>query len=214
MKKEDPAKLPKVEWFPIGKISPHPGNPRAITQKDFDSLVKSIEEDPGLFHARPLLLSDRTGELIIIGGDKRFRAAKKLGWKTVPGIILSGLNELDEKRILIKDNGKWGEWDWDMLANNWVGLPLSDWGTPIPEDWSSVDVLESGKNIGNNNYGDLSSHSNCPMNILGIGGNVPYETMEIIKKKLMDHGAKEDIDNTEILTEMFTFISKKWGKSP
>lgn len=74
-----PTKLPKIEWIPIGKIKPHKANPRGITTKQYDYLVKSIGEDPGLFYARPLLCSDRTGELIILGGDKRYRAAKKLG---------------------------------------------------------------------------------------------------------------------------------------
>jgi len=142
MKKEEQAKLPKVEWFPIGKIKPHPENPRGITQRDFDNLVDSIKEDPGLFHARPLLLSDRTGELIIVGGDKRFRAAKKLGWKTVPGIILSGLNEIDEKRVLAKDNGKWGEWDWDILANSWSDYPLGKWGIHVPEINSEIKEIK------------------------------------------------------------------------
>lgn len=36
----------------------------------------------------------------------------------------------------MKDNGSFGAWDWDALANEWDELPLGDWGVPawkVPE---------------------------------------------------------------------------------
>jgi hypothetical protein len=67
----------------------------------------------------------------------RLRAAQKLGYKEVPVIILPGLTEAQEKEITIKDNGAWGQWDFDALANAWSDLPLKDWGVDIPADWAA-----------------------------------------------------------------------------
>jgi len=125
----------KIEHLPIGKVKLNPDNPRQISNKDFQSLVKSLQDCPDMFEARPLLCSDRTGKLIVLGGNMRLRAAQKLDYKDVPVIILPGLTEAQEKEITIKDNGKWGEWSWEDLANSWSDLPLQDWGVELPADW-------------------------------------------------------------------------------
>jgi DNA modification methylase len=67
----------------------------------------------------------------------RWRSAKELKWKEVPVIIMPGLTEAQEKEIAIKDNGDFGEWDFDVLANSWGDLPLDDWGVNLPEDWAA-----------------------------------------------------------------------------
>ena len=124
-----------ITHLPIGSVKLNPANPRQIGTKEFMSLVKSLKDCPEMFEARPLLVSDRTGEYIVLGGNMRLRAAQKLGYKEVPAVILSGLTEAKEREIIIKDNGAWGEWDWDALANEWGDLPLSDWGVLMPTDW-------------------------------------------------------------------------------
>jgi hypothetical protein len=122
----------KIEHIAIGKVKLNPDNPRQISNKDFKSLVKSLHDCSAMFEARPLLCSNRTGKLIILGGNMRLLAAQKLNYKEVPVIILPGLTEAQEKEITIKDNGAWGQWDFDALANAWSGLPLKDWGINIP----------------------------------------------------------------------------------
>ncbi|MFA5379568.1 MAG: DNA methyltransferase [Dehalococcoidia bacterium] len=130
----------KIDHLPIGKVRLNPDNPRQIGTKEFMSLVKSLKDCPDMFEARPLLVSDRTGEHIVLGGNMRLRAAQKLGYKEVPAIILSGLTEAQEREIAIKDNGAWGEWDWDALANEWGDVPLAEWGVDIPTDWATDQV--------------------------------------------------------------------------
>jgi ParB-like chromosome segregation protein Spo0J len=125
----------KIEHLPINKLKPNPDNPRFIRDEKFKSLVKSLKDCPDLFEARPCICSDRTGELIIIGGNMRWRSAKELKWKEVPVIIMPGLTEAQEKEIAIRDNGAWGEWDFDVLANSWGDLPLDDWGVDLPDGW-------------------------------------------------------------------------------
>jgi DNA modification methylase len=130
----------KIDHLPIGKVKLNPDNPRQIGTKEFMSLVKSLKDCPDMFEVRPLLVSDRTGESIVLGGNMRLRAAQKLGYKEVPVIVLPGLTEAQEKEITIKDNGAWGEWDFDALANSWGDLPLKDWGVDIPADWGADQV--------------------------------------------------------------------------
>lgn len=140
-KKSSPQ--PEVVFIPTAKLKLNPNNPRQIKTKEFESLVKSLEQDPEMFRARPILVSDRTGELVVIGGNMRLRAVKKLNMKEAPCFIMHGLTEEQEKRIAIKDNGAWGEWDWDALANAWGELPLNDWGLNIPADYAAVDGIDA-----------------------------------------------------------------------
>lgn len=49
-------------------------NPRTISDEQLDKLKESIRNNPDYFEARPIILSDRTGELIIIAGNQRYDA--------------------------------------------------------------------------------------------------------------------------------------------
>lgn len=124
----------KIQYIPINRARANPDNPRTLKSDAFKRLVKSLSECPDLFDARPCICSDRTGELIILGGNMRHRAAQELKYKQIPVIIMQGLTEAQEREIAIKDNGEFGEWDFDALANSWADLPLVDWGVPMPKD--------------------------------------------------------------------------------
>lgn len=118
-------------------------NPRIIRDKEFKNLCQSIKDNPKFFEARPLILSDRTGELVIIAGNQRYEAAKALKMKEAPTYLMEGLTEEKEKEITIRDNTNQGEWSMDDLANAWGDLPLADWGVKIPEDWGKdVDGID------------------------------------------------------------------------
>lgn len=94
-------------------------NPRKISKVSMEQLIKSITDNPDYFEARPIILSDRTGELVIIDGNQRYKAAKKIGLKQVPTILLSGLTEEREMEIIIRANVNNGEWDNDILRDEW-----------------------------------------------------------------------------------------------
>jgi DNA modification methylase len=71
-----------------------------------------------------------------MGGNMRLRAAKELKYSEVPVIVMSGLTPEEEREIVVKDNGEnFGEFDFDLLANNWSDEPLKDWGVDLPADW-------------------------------------------------------------------------------
>lgn len=106
-------------------------NPRIIKDEQFEKLCQSIERNPDYFNARPLILSNRTGKLVIIAGNQRFEAAKHLKLKEVPTYLIEGLTEEREKEIIIRDNVNNGEWDHDVLANEFDIDELDDWGLEL-----------------------------------------------------------------------------------
>lgn len=122
----------KVEYRPLESLKPLENNPRYIKEEDFERLCASVQNNPELFEAQPIILSDRTGELVIIAGNQRYRAAKEVGLKEVPTVLLTGLTEKKEKEIIIRTNITNGKWDYDRLANDdWSIEDLDDWGLNV-----------------------------------------------------------------------------------
>jgi DNA modification methylase len=120
----------KIEVISIGKIKLNPNNPRLIKDDKFTKLVQSIKDFPEMLEIRPIVVND---DMVILGGNMRFKACKEAGLKEVPIIKASGLSEEKQREFLIKDNVSGGEWDWDMLANQWDELELDAWGLDIPD---------------------------------------------------------------------------------
>ena len=118
-----------------GQVEGLPTNPRSWTKADIDRLARSLEETPELFEARPCIVYPYGDKYIVLGGNMRLTAAKKLKYKDVPCIVIPAETPIDKlKEIVIKDNGAFGAWDFDELANKWDDLPLTDWGVPAWEE--------------------------------------------------------------------------------
>lgn len=126
----------QVEYRELASLKKHPRNPRTIKDKSFKQLIASINENPDYFEARPVILSDRTGDLIIIAGNQRYEASRDIGLKQIPTILLPALTEDKEREIMVRDNVANGDWDYDMLANEWDSAELNEWGLEVP-DWDS-----------------------------------------------------------------------------
>lgn len=118
----------KVQYREINKLKLLENNPRTITERQLETLKESIKSNPDYFEARPLIISNRTGENVIIAGNQRYRAAKALGLTQVPCVVLEGLTEEREREIIIRDNVSNGAWDFDLLANEWDETKLANWG--------------------------------------------------------------------------------------
>jgi len=61
----------------------------------------------------------------------RYRALKELGYKEIPDNWVKKASELtdeEKRRFIIEDNVGFGEWDMDMLANEWDAEELEEWG--------------------------------------------------------------------------------------
>lgn len=117
----------KVEYRDISTLKHWNINPRKISKDELERLKRSLKEDPDWLEARPIALSDRTGELVVIAGNQRVKAAKALGLKEVPCVIYHCKDETEEKRKAIKDNHENGEWDEEIFAEFFKDDPLEEW---------------------------------------------------------------------------------------
>ena len=113
----------------VSEIKLNPSNPRTIKDDKFNKLVQSIKDLPQMLDIRPIVVNK---DMVILGGNMRFKACKEAGLKEVPIIIADNLTEEQEREFLIKDNVSGGEWDFEILANVWDVEQLSDWGLDVP----------------------------------------------------------------------------------
>jgi hypothetical protein len=118
----------KTELLPISEIKNNPNNPRVIKDDKFEKLVASIKEFPKMLEIRPIVVND---DMIVLGGNMRLKACKAAGLKEVPVLKASNLTEDEQRQFIIKDNVSGGEWDWDMLANEWDVEQLAEWGLDV-----------------------------------------------------------------------------------
>lgn len=116
----------------------NPNNPRVIKDDKFKKLVKSIKEFPEMLEARPVVVNP---DMIVLGGNMRLKALKEAGVKEVP-VYVASWDEIKQKQFIIKDNVGYGEWDWDMIANEWDTEELEEWGLDLP-DFSIGEELEA-----------------------------------------------------------------------
>jgi hypothetical protein len=111
----------------ISEVKLNPNNPRLIKDDKFKKLVQSIKDFPEMLNIRPIVVNQ---DMIILGGNMRYKACKEAGLKEIP-IIKTDLTEEQQREFLIKDNTSGGEWDWEVLANEWDSEQLEDWGLDL-----------------------------------------------------------------------------------
>ena len=129
----------KTKSVKIGDVKINPNNPRLIRDDKFAKLVQSIKDLPQMLAIRPIVVNT---DMVVLGGNMRLKACKEAGLKEVPIIIADNLTEEQQREFLIKDNVSGGEWDWQMLANDWDTEQLNDWGLDIP-NFEPEQVLEA-----------------------------------------------------------------------
>jgi DNA modification methylase len=113
----------------IGELKPNPNNPRIIKDDKFKKLVQSIKDLPEMAEVRPVVVNT---DMVVLGGNMRLKAMREAGWKEVP-IEVVDWDEDKQRQFIIKDNVSGGEWDWEMLANQWDADELNEWGLDLPE---------------------------------------------------------------------------------
>lgn len=113
----------------VKEIKPTLNNPRLIKDAKFKKLIKSIKEFPQMLEIRPIVVDET---MTILGGNMRLRACIAAGLFEVPIYIQKGLTEAQKREFIIKDNSGFGDWDWDILANEWNIELLNDWGVDLP----------------------------------------------------------------------------------
>ena len=170
----------------ISEIKSNPDNPRVIRDSQYNKLINSLAEFPEMLYKRPLIVfHNEKEELITLGGNMRLKALKELKFKEVPIIIADEWTEDQKKQFLIKDNVGFGEWDYDILGNEWDPQLLNDWGLEVPYFDNNV------------NLDDFFSENNDPAEkpeqftiVLNYTESEYNEIIEIFDKK---NGSKENI---------------------
>jgi hypothetical protein len=117
-----------MERVDIRQVRQNPDNPRVIKDNKFQKLVKSIQELPQMLELRPIVVNR---DMIVLGGNMRLKACEAAGLTQVPVVFADNLTPEQEREFIIKDNSSFGEWDWDLLANEWDVEQLQDWGMDI-----------------------------------------------------------------------------------
>jgi len=146
----------------ISKVKGNPKNPRIIKNDKFNKLKNSIKTLPNYMKLRPVIVDE---DMMVLGGNMRLKASIDLGKKEIWTDMFTQadcdeMNEIaiEEKRetktyleycddIIIKDNVSSGDWEWDMLANEWDSVQLAEWGLDVWENKDDVDYSEKNKEI-------------------------------------------------------------------
>lgn len=123
----------------ISKVKGNPNNPRIIKNDKFKKLVKSIQDFPEMLKLRPIVVDE---DMMVLGGNMRLKASKEAGLKEVWIEIAEGLTEEQKKEFIVKDNVGFGDWDWDMLANDWNSVQIAQWGLEV---WENKDDIVDDK---------------------------------------------------------------------
>ena len=146
------------QLLPIGKLQLNngqleglPKNPRYIKDDEYEKLKRSIQASPEFLEARMLLVYPLdNGNFVTIAGNMRLRACRELGFKELPCYVFKKDTPVEKLReYTIKDNANFGNWDYDILANeSWsddLDL-LSEWGAPIDflkqDEWDNLPPIE------------------------------------------------------------------------
>ncbi len=142
-----------IENINIKEIKPNSNNPRVIKDYKFKKLVRSIQNFPEMLDLRPIVVNE---DKVVLGGNMRLRACQEAGLEEVPIIIAKDLNEAKQKEFVVKDNLNYGEWDWDMLANEFDLMELDTYGLDLNPTLFNDKDEESIKGVTDEKFNDYT----------------------------------------------------------
>ena len=158
-----------MQLINIQEVKPNENNPRFIKDYKFKKLVKSIKEFPQMLKLRPIVVNS---DMVVLGGNMRLKACKEAGLKEVYILKADDLTEEQQREFIVKDNVGFGEWDWDVLGNEWNTQQLGDWG---------LEVWQGGEDVSNtNDYSNLDVDSKLDKFLDAKIKNltIPFESQE------------------------------------
>ena len=130
----------EIKIVKISELKENPKNPRFIKDDKFKKLCQSIKDFPEMLSIRPIIVDENN---TVLGGNMRLKACLDLKLKEVPVIFVNSLSEAQKAQFIIKDNVGFGEWDWDILQNEWDSVKLDEWGLDVPKfDSEETEVVQ------------------------------------------------------------------------
>jgi ParB-like chromosome segregation protein Spo0J len=132
-----------MELVKITQVRSNENNPRFIKDYKFKKLVTSIKEFPEMLKLRPIVVNS---DMVVLGGNMRLKACKEAGLKEVWVLKAEELTEAQQREFIVKDNVGFGEWDWDLLANEWDNTQLGEWGLDVLQFEESYDEEKLSEN--------------------------------------------------------------------
>ena len=112
----------------VENICENPANPRAITPKKFEQLVKSVKDAPWMLKLRPIVVNK---DGVILGGNMRYRACVEAGMTKVWVIWADKIEDEQARRFILRDNIDFGKWDVELLKKHYTQTELLKYGSEI-----------------------------------------------------------------------------------
>ena len=166
----------------VNLINRNNKNPRIIKDNRFKQLVNSVKEFPEMLKKRPLICySNNDGTYTVLGGNMRLEALKKIGIKKVPVILCDDWDESKKRQFTIKDNISFGNWDFEILANEFDLIQLQDWG------FEEINISKADLDELDRISDEIDLEETKKFTLI-----LPFKTrdeVKDIKKKLLQHGS-------------------------
>lgn len=186
----------------INKLIPNEDNPRYINEAKFKKLVKSIQDFPEMLEKRPIIVDEN---MFVLGGNMRLKACQKAGLKKVWIDQVTDWTEEQKKEFIIKDNIGFGEWDWDILGNNWITDNLQNWGLEVPNWENDIEYVDDEDIDDEFDYPDDIEKSHVRMVQLFFND----KTEPIFKE--LELKAREDLETDNVTDTVFELFKKHYG---
>ena len=130
----------------INKLKPAFYNPRQIiSTKQYKDLKESIEK---FTLCDPIIINK---DMTVIGGHQRLKICKELRYTEIDCVVLD-LTKDEEKELNVRLNKSGGEWDMDLLANEFEIEELKDWGFKEIELGLNIDKIDNDEEPKDDNY--------------------------------------------------------------
>ena len=135
----------KVKKIDINKLQPASYNPGQISTKQYKDLKESIEK---FTLCDPIIINK---DMTVIGGHQRLKVCKDLKHTEIDCVVLD-LTKEEERELNIRLNKSGGEFDMDILANEFDIDELVDWGFKEIELGLNIDKIDIEEESKNDNY--------------------------------------------------------------
>jgi len=132
-RKNKPESLTSInQWIPrktkIAELIPYERNPRKITRDRLNKLKERIKEQG---YRNPICIDEKG---VVLAGHQRLKALIDLGLGDTEIIVMCPPPEIVpltaalKKQIVASDNISWGEFDFDILQEDYTEEELTNWG--------------------------------------------------------------------------------------